>query len=179
VGVEKRLNARFVRTDVANEADVKAMVARTVEWFGRVDCLVNNAGVPAPMVSITEIDVASIDQLLAINVRGVLLGIKHVAPVMLAQGGGSIINIGSVAGMLGGASGHIYSASKAAVHSITQSAAAERGKAHSRQQRRAGRDRDRHLRQSGRPRRSQGGPGGGGGKGTVRLTPADPARRRD
>jgi len=128
--LEKRLNARFVRTDVANEADVKAMVARTVEWFGRVDCLVNNAGVPAPMVSITEIDVASIDQLLAINVRGVLLGIKHVAPVMLAQGGGSIINIGSVAGMLGGASGHIYSASKAAVHSITQSAAAALGEKH-------------------------------------------------
>jgi NAD(P)-dependent dehydrogenase (short-subunit alcohol dehydrogenase family) len=118
---------RFIRTDVANEADVKAMVGRTVEWFGRVDCLVNNAGVPAPMISITEIDVASIDQLLAINVRGVMLGIKHVAPVMLAQGSGSIINIGSVAGFRGGASGHIYSASKAAVHSITQSAAAELG----------------------------------------------------
>jgi len=111
-------------------ATAQGRTARTVEWFGRVDCLVNNAGVPAPMVSITEIDVASIDQLLAINVRGVLLGIKHVAPVMLAQGGGSIINIGSVAGMLGGASGHIYSASKAAVHSITQSAAAELGEKH-------------------------------------------------
>jgi len=125
--LEKRLGVRFVRTDVANEADVKAMVGRTVEWFGRIDCLVNNAGVPAPMISITEIDVASIDQLLAINVRGVMLGIKHVAPVMLAQGSGSIINIGSVAGFRGGASGHIYSASKAAVHSITQSAAAELG----------------------------------------------------
>lgn len=125
--LERRLGVRFIRTDVANEVDVKAMVGRTVEWFGRIDCLVNNAGVPAPMVSITEIDVASIDQLLAINVRGVLLGIKHVAPVMLAQGGGSIINIGSVAGLRGGASGHIYSASKAAVHSITQTAAAELG----------------------------------------------------
>jgi len=125
--LEKRLGVRFIRTDVANEADVKAMVGRTVEWFGRVDCLVNNAGVPAPMISITEIDVASIDQLLAINVRGVMLGIKHVAPVMLAQGSGSIINIGSVAGLRGGASGHIYSASKAAVHSITQTAAAELG----------------------------------------------------
>lgn len=125
--LEKRLGARFIRADVANEADVKAMVDQTVKWFGRVDCLVNNAGVPSPMVSITEIDVPTIDQLLAVNVRGVMLGIKHVAPVMLSQGAGSIINIGSVAGLRGGASGHIYSATKAAVHSLTRSAGAELG----------------------------------------------------
>ena len=125
--LEKRLAVRFIRTDVANEADVKAMVDQTIKWFGRVDCLVNNAGVPSPMVSITEIDVPTIDQLLAVNVRGVLLGIKHVAPVMLAQKVGSIINIGSIAGLRGGASGHIYSATKAAVQSITRSAGAELG----------------------------------------------------
>jgi len=125
--LEKRLGIRFIRTDVANEADVKAMVDQTVKWFGRVDCLVNNAGVPSPMVSITEIDVPTIDQLLAVNVRGVLLGIKHVAPVMLAQKAGSIINIGSIAGLRGGASGHIYSATKAAVQSITRSTGAELG----------------------------------------------------
>ncbi|MGD0331634.1 MAG: glucose 1-dehydrogenase [Xanthobacteraceae bacterium] len=125
--LEKRLGVRFIRTDVANEADVRAMVDQTVKWFGRVDCLVNNAGVPSPMVSITEIDVPTIDQLLAVNVRGVMLGIKHVAPVMLSQGAGSIINIGSVAGLRGGASGHIYSATKAAVHSLTRSAGAELG----------------------------------------------------
>ena len=125
--LEKRLGVRFVRTDVANEADVKTMVDQTVTWFGRVDCLVNNAGVPSPMVSIIEIDVPTIDQLFAVNVRGVLLGIKHVAPVMLAQKVGSIINIGSIAGLRGGASGHIYSATKAAVQSITRSAGAELG----------------------------------------------------
>ena len=125
--LEKRLGVRFIRADVANEADVKTMVDQTVKWFGRVDCLVNNAGVPSPMVSITEIDVPTIDQLLAVNVRGVLLGIKHVAPVMLAQKAGSIINIGSIAGLRGGASGHIYSATKAAVQSITRSAGAELG----------------------------------------------------
>jgi NAD(P)-dependent dehydrogenase (short-subunit alcohol dehydrogenase family) len=123
----KRLGVRFIRTDVANESDVKTMVDQTVKWFGRVDCLVNNAGVPSPMVSIAEIDVSTIDQLLAVNVRGVMLGIKHVAPVMLSQGAGSIINIGSVAGLRGGASGHIYSATKAAVHSLTRSAGAELG----------------------------------------------------
>ena len=125
--LEKRLGVRFIRTDVSSESDVKTMVDQTVKWFGRVDCLVNNAGVPSPMVSITEIDVPTIDQLLAVNVRGVLLGIKHVAPVMLAQKAGSIINIGSIAGLRGGASGHIYSATKAAVQSITRSAGAELG----------------------------------------------------
>ena len=125
--LEKRLGVRFIRADVSSESDVKTMVDQTVKWFGRVDCLVNNAGVPSPMVSITEIDVPTIDQLLAVNVRGVLLGIKHVAPVMLEQKAGSIINIGSIAGLRGGVSGHIYSATKAAVQSITRSAGAELG----------------------------------------------------
>jgi len=124
--LEKRLGVRFIRTDVASEADVKAMVERAVADFGRIDCLVANAGVPSPMISITDIDVATIDHVLAINVRGVLLCIKHVAPVMLAQGAGSIITIGSIAG-LRGVSGHIYSASKGAVQALTRSIASELG----------------------------------------------------
>ncbi len=123
----RRLGIRFVRTDVSNEDDVKAMIGDTVKSFGRIDCLVNNAAIPSPMVSITEIDVATIDALLAVNVRGVLLGLKHVAPVMLQQKSGSIINIGSIAALRGGVSGHIYSASKGAVHALSQSAAAELG----------------------------------------------------
>src|SRR5271157_877659 len=125
--LENRLGVHFVRTDVASEADVKAMVDRTVAWYGRVDCLVNNAGIPSPMISITEIDVPTIDQVLAVNVRGVVLGIKHAALVMLSQGSGSIVNIGSVAGLRGGMSAHIYSASKGAVQALTRSAAAELG----------------------------------------------------
>lgn len=125
--LEKQIGVRFVRADVANEADVKAMVDQTVEWFGRVDCLINNAGIPAPMVSITEVDVAIIDQVLAVNLKGVVLGIKHAAPLMLAQRSGSIVNIGSMAGHRGGISGHIYSASKGAVSALTRSAAAELG----------------------------------------------------
>jgi NAD(P)-dependent dehydrogenase (short-subunit alcohol dehydrogenase family) len=125
--LEKQIGVRFIRADVANEADVKGMVDKTVEWFGRVDCLVNNAGIPAPMVSITEVDVATIDQVLAINVKGVVLGIKHAAPLMLAQQSGSIINISSMAAHRGGVSGHIYTASKGAVSALTRSAAAELG----------------------------------------------------
>lgn len=123
----QRLGVTFIRADVANEDDVKTMVDHAVKAFGRVDCLVNNAAVPSPMVSITEIDAATIDQLLAVNVRGVLLGIKHVAPAMLRQKSGSIINIGSIAGLRGGVSGHIYTASKGAVHALSRSAAAELG----------------------------------------------------
>jgi NAD(P)-dependent dehydrogenase (short-subunit alcohol dehydrogenase family) len=125
--LEKQIGVRFIRADVASEADVKGMIHKTVEWFGRVDCLVNNAGIPAPMVSITEVDVATIDQVLAINVKGVVLGIKHAAPLMLAQQSGSIINISSMAAHRGGVSGHIYTASKGAVSALTRSAAAELG----------------------------------------------------
>ena len=126
-GLEKRLGVSFIRTDVTIEADVKAMVDEAVGSFGRVDCLINNAGIPSPMISIAELDVATIDRVLSVNVRGVLLGIKHVAPIMLSQGSGSIVNIGSVAGHRGGLSAHIYSASKGAVSGLTRSAAAELG----------------------------------------------------
>jgi NAD(P)-dependent dehydrogenase (short-subunit alcohol dehydrogenase family) len=125
--LEQRLGVRFIRTDVSSEADIKAMIDHAVKEFGRVDCLVNNAGIPAPMVSIAEVDVATIDHVLAVNVRGVFLGIKHVAPVMLAQQSGSIINISSMVGLRGGLSGHIYTASKGAVHALTRSAGAELG----------------------------------------------------
>src|SRR5271156_4237015 len=60
--LEKRLGVDFVRADVAVEADVKAMIDHAVKRFGRVDCLVNNAGIPSPMISIADIDVAMIDQ---------------------------------------------------------------------------------------------------------------------
>jgi NAD(P)-dependent dehydrogenase (short-subunit alcohol dehydrogenase family) len=125
--LEKHIGVRFVRADVVNEADVKAMVDRTVEWFGRLDCLVNNAGIPSPMISVTETEATAIDQILAVNVRGVILGAKYAARAMLLAGAGSIINIGSVAGHRGGLSAHVYSAAKGAVSAFTRSAAAELG----------------------------------------------------
>jgi NAD(P)-dependent dehydrogenase (short-subunit alcohol dehydrogenase family) len=125
--LEKRLGVRFIPTDVSSEVDLKAMVDGAVQWFGRVDCLINNAGVPAPIASVTEMEVATIDQILAVNVRGVMLATKHVAPVMLSQGAGSIVNIASIAAHRGGISGHIYTASKGAVLAFTRSTAAELG----------------------------------------------------
>jgi NAD(P)-dependent dehydrogenase (short-subunit alcohol dehydrogenase family) len=79
------------------------------------------------MISITEVDVATIDQVLAVNVRGVILGTKHAALAMLKTGSGSIINIGSVAGHRAGLSAHVYTASKGAVSAFSRSAAAELG----------------------------------------------------
>jgi NAD(P)-dependent dehydrogenase (short-subunit alcohol dehydrogenase family) len=118
----------FIRTDVAQEADVKAMIDHAVTRFGRLDCLVNNAGAGSPMVSIAEVTAEDFQTVFAVNVRGVMFGIKHAAPVMRRQGAGSIITIASVAGLRGGLSGHIYSASKAAARHLTCSVAAELSK---------------------------------------------------
>jgi NAD(P)-dependent dehydrogenase (short-subunit alcohol dehydrogenase family) len=73
VALEKRLGIAFLRTDVSIEADVEAMVDHAVRRFGRVDCLINNAGVPFPMISIADIDTAAFDRVMAVNVRGVFL----------------------------------------------------------------------------------------------------------
>ena len=125
--LEQRLGISFVRADVSIEADAKSMVDFAVQRFGRVDCLVNCAGINAPMIGIADIDVAAFDQVMAVNVRGVFLGIKHVAPVMAAQGSGSIVNIASIGARRAGLSSHSYTASKSAVLGLTRSAAAELG----------------------------------------------------
>ena len=120
--------ASFVTTDVADEAQVAALVAHAVERHGRVDTLVNNAGgtEPATVGSVLGIDLDAADRVWAANVRSVVAGMKHVAPVMLAQGSGSIINIASIAGHKAGySSSTIYSASKAAVLQLTRSVAME------------------------------------------------------
>jgi NAD(P)-dependent dehydrogenase (short-subunit alcohol dehydrogenase family) len=84
-------------TDVSDEAAVKALVGKTVERFGKIDVLVNNAALFAPLreTKCADIDVALWDRVMAINLRGPFLMVKHVAPHMMAQGYGKIINIGS------------------------------------------------------------------------------------
>jgi NAD(P)-dependent dehydrogenase (short-subunit alcohol dehydrogenase family) len=125
--LETRLGLSFIRTDVSSDADVSALVDHTVRRFGRVDCLVNNAAIPSPMVSIADVDIADFDRVMAVNVRGVMLGMKYVAPVMLRQGKGSIVNIGSASGLQAGWAAHSYCASKGAVIQLTRSVAAELG----------------------------------------------------
>jgi NAD(P)-dependent dehydrogenase (short-subunit alcohol dehydrogenase family) len=123
----QRTGAAFLRTDMAVEEEVRRLVAYTLERFGRLDCMINNAGSSAPVTSIAELDMASFDRVLSVNIRGVVLGMKHAAAAMLPQATGSIVNIASIAASRGGFTGHAYTASKAAVLGVTRSAATELG----------------------------------------------------
>ena len=117
---------RYVRTDVASEPDVEAMIAAAVEEFGRLDVVFNNAGVGGAFGALTDIELQDWDYTFAVLCTGVFLGIKHGARVLKRQGGGgSIISTASVAGLSGGAGSQAYSAAKAAVINLTQSAAVE------------------------------------------------------
>jgi NAD(P)-dependent dehydrogenase (short-subunit alcohol dehydrogenase family) len=127
--VAEELGARtaYVHCDVSREADVQAAVAATVERFGRLDCIFNNAGYGGVGGRIAEIAVDGFDETLGVLLRGVFLGMKHAAPVMKAQGSGSIISTASVAGMVTGLGPHVYSAAKAAVIHLTRCVAMELG----------------------------------------------------
>jgi len=121
----------FLRADVTREADVEAMISACMARWGRIDCLFNNAGGPAPIGGIEGIPVEGFDAAMATLVRSVMLGMKHAAPVMIAQGGGSIINNGSVAAQRTGMStSMIYSAAKAAVVHLTRCVAMQLGEKH-------------------------------------------------
>jgi len=115
--------ARFVPLDVTQEASwLEALNGiRTVE--GRLDILVNNAGI-TKRIPITEMPLSDFESVMAVNVRGVFLGIKHALPLMKAHGGGSIVNISSIAGLVGHKfTNETYSASKGAVTMLTRSVA--------------------------------------------------------
>ncbi|MDA1075370.1 MAG: SDR family oxidoreductase [Proteobacteria bacterium] len=119
-------NARFIRVDVAKEADVQAMIDCAVKEFGKLDILFNNAGVGGAIGPLTETSIEDWDYTFDVLAKGVFLGIKHGAKVMLAQGhGGSIINTASIAGLSGDGGPLVYSAAKAAVISLSQTAAVE------------------------------------------------------
>ncbi|MFM0508082.1 SDR family NAD(P)-dependent oxidoreductase [Paraburkholderia sp. RL17-373-BIF-A] len=117
--------AEFLRADVRFEAEVRSVVERTVERFGRIDVAVNNAGTEGQLAPIVEQTATNYEDTFSVNVLGTLLSLKHEMRVMLAQGAGSIINLSSIAGQVGFAGGSVYVASKHAVEGLTKSAALE------------------------------------------------------
>jgi NAD(P)-dependent dehydrogenase (short-subunit alcohol dehydrogenase family) len=120
-------NATYAHADVAHESDVAAAIARAVERWGRLDCVFNNAGFGGVDDILEAIPMDGYQQTMDVLVKGVLLGIKHAAPIMKKQRSGSIINTGSVAGMQAGYGPHVYSLAKAAVIHLSRCAAMELG----------------------------------------------------
>jgi len=117
---------RFIRTDVAKEADVKAMIDCAVSEFGRLDIVFNNAGVGGVIGPVWDIEEEEWDYTFDVLVKGVFFGIKHGAQVMRKQGqGGVMINTASTAGLSGGSGPLVYSAAKAAVINLTRAAAVQ------------------------------------------------------
>jgi len=119
--------ARFVRADVAIEADVKNLVEQAVAAFGRLDVAFNNAGVES-MVPLLDVTEAEYRRTFDTNVWGVLTSMKYEIPAMLKNGGGAIVNTSSVAGHIGLAGASVYIGTKHAVEGLTKAAALEFGK---------------------------------------------------
>lgn len=117
-------NALFVAFDVTDESSWESLVNKAEEAFGPVSILVNNAGI-VKQNSIAETSLEEYRQTIAINQDGVFLGMKYVLPSMKKTENGSIVNISSVAGMVGGTANLAYTASKFAVRGMTKAAAAE------------------------------------------------------
>ena len=117
--------AEFVRADVRHEDDVRNLVDKTVERFGRLDVAVNNAGTEGQPGPLTEQSAETYAATFDTNVLGTILSLKHEMRVMLAQGHGSIVNLSSTMGSRGAAGASMYVASKHAVEGLTKAAALE------------------------------------------------------
>ncbi len=120
-----RGSALFQHAEVSREEDVREAVEAALREFGRLDCIFNNAGFGGALGPVAETPVDEFDLTFAVLVRGVFLGMKYAAPVMLGQGSGCMINTASVAGLRAGFGPHAYSAAKAAVIQLTRSVAME------------------------------------------------------
>ena len=118
----------FVATHVSKEADVQALIEKTMARYGRLDIAFNNAGVDQETTPLPEQTEATYDRIMDINVKGVWLSLKHEIPAMLKNGGGAIVNTSSGLGLVGAAGVPIYVASKHAVEGLTKSVALEYAK---------------------------------------------------
>src|SRR5688572_26239552 len=119
--------AVFFEADVSDAADVAAMVAAAVDRWGRLDVLFNNAGIEGPSVRLLEYDEAEWDQVIAVNLKAVYLGMRAAIPQMVSQGAGVILSTASAAGLVGLARSSAYSAAKAGVVGLTRTVALEYG----------------------------------------------------
>jgi NAD(P)-dependent dehydrogenase (short-subunit alcohol dehydrogenase family) len=120
--------AIFVKTDVAIENDVRSLVEKTVDAYGRLDYAFNNAGIGEKMTPLVEQTAEKFDQIMNTNVRGTWLSMKYEIPEMIKNGGGAIVNTSSGAGLVGFPQMSVYVASKHAVLGLTKSAALEYAK---------------------------------------------------
>ena len=117
--------ATSIAADVTKSADVQGYVRKTLEKHGRIDCFFNNAGIEGSVSPTQDYDEAMFDRVIAVNLKGVFLGMKYVIPVMQRQGSGTICNTASVAGLFGSPGMSAYVGSKHAVMGMTKVAGAE------------------------------------------------------
>jgi NAD(P)-dependent dehydrogenase (short-subunit alcohol dehydrogenase family) len=117
--------AQFVAADVTSSADVQNYVKLALDTYGSIDCFHNNAGIEGGVAPTHQYDEDMFDRVMAVNVKGVFLGLRHVLPVMLAQGRGAVVNTASVAGLVASPGMPAYVASKHAVIGLTKTAAGE------------------------------------------------------
>jgi 3-oxoacyl-[acyl-carrier protein] reductase len=122
---QKGGDAIFVETDVSKASDVERMIKTTVDHFGRLDILFNNAGLPMLPTPVEDIKEEQWDKVMAVNVKGIFLGCKYAIPVLKRQGGGAIINTASISGVRPRPGQSAYSTSKGAAIILTKALAVE------------------------------------------------------
>lgn len=118
-------NCRYVRTDVSRAADVEATVEAAISTFGKLDTVFNNAAVIQTGPSITDASEDDFDRTIAVDLKGVWLGMKYAARAMMASGGGAIVNTGSTSALVGFMGQPAYGAAKGGVVSLTRHAAVD------------------------------------------------------
>jgi NAD(P)-dependent dehydrogenase (short-subunit alcohol dehydrogenase family) len=121
----KGVDAMFVEGDVTRASEVEAVIARAAERFGRIHAAVNNAGIEGRFGPVQELEETEFDRIIAVNLKGIWLGLKYEIPHMLAHGGGAIVNTSSSAGVTGIANVAAYTASKHGVVGLTKATALE------------------------------------------------------
>ena len=119
--------AIFIKVDVSHATEVEALINKTIDTYGQLDCAANNAGISGPIVASIDLEEEDWNRVVNIDLKGVWLCMKYEIPQMIKQGGGSIVNTASMAGIVGFPAQAPYVASKHGVVGLTKSAALEYG----------------------------------------------------